>query len=137
MTDDDAILAANAAYYQAFVAGDFARMVVIWAETDVSCIHPGWPVLIGRDAILDSYRNILRNPHQAPITPHNATALITGDDGRVFCIEVVGGMALAATNWFRRIDGAWRMIHHQASPIAAQLETQDEGDLERPPGRLN
>lgn len=133
MTDDDAILAANAAYYQAFVAGDFDRMCGIWAEDEISCIHPGWPVLLGRDAILDSYRSILNNPNQEPIELRNATALITGDDGRVFCIELIGGMALAATNWFRRIDGGWRMIHHQASPIAAQL--QPEAEVEPPPAR--
>lgn len=136
MTDDDAILAANAAYYQAFLTGDFAKMCGIWADEQVSCVHPGWPVLIGRQAILESYRGILRNPHQEPIEPHNPTPLITGDDGRVFCIEIVGGMALAATNWFRRIDGAWRLIHHQASPIATEL--QDAEAQERPPsGRLN
>lgn len=134
MTDDDAILAANAAYYKAFVAGDFGQMCGLWAEEDVSCIHPGWPVLIGRQPVLESYRSILRNPQQEPVQQRNATPLISGDDGRVFCIEIVGGMALAVTNWFRRIDGAWRMIHHQASPIAAEIEPEPE----RPPAnRLN
>jgi hypothetical protein len=134
MTDDDAILAANAAYYQAFLTADFGQMSGIWADEDVSCVHPGWPVLIGRQPILDSYRSILQNPHQEPIQQHNATPLISGDDGRVFCIEIIGGMALAVTNWFRRIDGAWRLIHHQASPIAAEIEQEPE----RPPAnRLN
>lgn len=138
MTDDDAILAANTAYYNAFVAGDFERMCGLWADDQVSCVHPGWPVLIGRQAILESYRSILNNPNQAPIKPHNATALISGDDGRVFCVEIVGGMALAATNWFRRVDGTWRMIHHQASPIATQVEAEpDTGTGRRPQGRLN
>jgi hypothetical protein len=36
----------------------------------------------------------------------------------VLCVEIVEAAALAATNWYRRVDGAWRMIHHQASPIA-------------------
>jgi ketosteroid isomerase-like protein len=134
MTDDDAILAANTAYYNAFVAGDYDRMCGIWAEDQVSCVHPGWPVLVGRDAILESYRSILNNPNQAPIKPHNATPLVSGDDGRVFCVEIVGGMALAATNWFRRIGGIWRMIHHQASPIATQVELDTE---RRSPSRLN
>ncbi len=134
MMDDDAILAANAAYYHAFAAGDFAEMCGIWAEDQVSCVHPGWPVLIGRQAILESYRSILRNPQQEPIQHHNATPLISGDDGRVFCIEIVGGMALAATNWFRRIDATWRMIHHQASPIATKVAPEPE---RQPPSRLN
>jgi ketosteroid isomerase-like protein len=135
MTDDEAILAANAAYYRAFISGDFTRMSALWAEEDVSCVHPGWPVLIGRRAILESYRSILRNPRQEPIQPHNPTPLVSGDDGRVFCVEIIGGMALAATNWFRRIDGDWQLIHHQASPIATQIDP--EPGAEAPSRRLN
>jgi ketosteroid isomerase-like protein len=132
MTDKDAILAANAAYYHAFGAGDFAKMSSVWAEEDASCIHPGWPVLIGRQAILESYSNILRNPNQERIEHRNDFAMISGTEGRVFCIEIVGGMALAATNWFRRVDGRWRMIHHQASPLAPLEEASPP-----PPSRLN
>ena len=132
MTDKDAILGANAAYYDAFETADFAKMSGIWADDDVSCIHPGWPVLIGRQAILDSYRNILRSPNQERIEHRNDTVMISGSEGRVFCVEIVGGMPLAVTNWFRRINGTWRMIHHQASPIAAMVE-----EPQLPPNRLN
>jgi ketosteroid isomerase-like protein len=61
MSDEVAILAANAAYYRAFATADFAAMSRIWADNNVSCIHPGWPAMIGRQAILESYREILRN----------------------------------------------------------------------------
>ena len=124
MSDEDDILAANAAFYGAFASADFAQMSRIWADDDVTCVHPGWPALIGRRAILDSYRNILGNPNQDHIEPRDATAMVCGDEGRVICVEWIGAeaFALAATNWFRRIDGAWRMIHHQASPIAATVE---------------
>ncbi len=122
MKDVDAILAANAAYYRAFAHGDSAAMGRVWADDDVSCIHPGWPVLIGRRPVLKSYRNILGNPNRERIEHREDTAMIFQDEGRVMCIEIIGtadeAVVLAATNWFRRIDGAWRMIHHQASPIA-------------------
>jgi hypothetical protein len=134
MDDREALLSANAAYYTAFSGGDFPKMSTIWAEDEVSCVHPGWPVLIGRKPILESYANILRNPSQERVEHHNDTALFSGNDGRVFCLEIVGGMALAVTNWFRRIDGVWKMIHHQASPISSLMqETEDQP----PPGRLN
>ena len=124
MSEQDDILAANAAYYEAFASADFGKMSHIWADDEVTCVHPGWPVLIGRPAILESYRNILSNPNQDRIEPHNAIAMVRGDEGRVICVELIGGnaLALAATNWFRRVDSAWRMIHHQASPIAAAAE---------------
>ncbi len=120
MSEQDDILAANAAYYEAFASADFRKMSRIWADQDVTCVHPGWPALVGRPAILQSYRNIFGNPNQERIEPHNAIAIVSGDEGRVICIELIGGTAnvLAATNWFRRVRGAWQMIHHQASPIA-------------------
>jgi len=124
MSDEDDILAANAAYYGAFDGADLAQMSRIWADDDVSCVHPGWPALIGRRAILESYRDILGNPNHDEIELRDATAMVYGDEGRVICVEWIGAgaFALAATNWFRRIDGAWRMIHHQASPIAPAVE---------------
>jgi ketosteroid isomerase-like protein len=131
MGDNDAILAANTAYYRAFSSGDVAAMNRIWADDGVSCVHPGWSALVGRAAVLESYRNILMSPGRVSIVHRDDTAIVTGDEGRVVCIEVVEGSALlAATNVFRRVGGAWRMVHHQASPIAMPIE-----DNEPPPPR--
>jgi ketosteroid isomerase-like protein len=125
MSDASEILAANAAYYRAFASGDFAAMTRIWAEAGVSCVHPGWPALVGRDAILESYRGILHGMNRVRILHRDDTAIVMGDDARVLCVEIVEGAALAATNCYRRVDGAWRMVHHQASPIAAQVEESE------------
>ena len=122
MSDETDILAANSAYYHAFATTDFAAMSRVWADDYVSCVHPGWPVLIGRQSILESYRQILDNPHQDRIEQRNETVMVNGDEARVLCVEFVAGTALAATNLFRRVAGAWRMTHHQASPIAALVE---------------
>jgi ketosteroid isomerase-like protein len=122
MSDKETILAANANYYDAFEASDFAAMSGIWADDDISCIHPGWPVLVGRGAVIESYRNILSHPNQERIVHRHDTPMISGGEGRVFCVEFVGGMALAVTNWFRKIDGSWKMLHHQASPINPTVE---------------
>ena len=123
MTDEDAILAANAAYYHAFATPDFAAMSRIWADDAVSCIHPGWPALIGREAVLESLPQHPAQPQPGADRASRRYADRVGEQGRVLCVELVSGaaMALAATNCFRRIDGEWRMIHHQASPIASLL----------------
>ncbi len=134
MSDEAAILAANAAYYRAFATADFAAMSRIWADDNVSCIHPGWPALIGRQAIVESYRQIFSNPNQERIEPRNETVMVAGDEARVLCVEFVAGAALAVTNLFQRVDGAWRMTHHQASPIAALVE---EFISQPPSQRLN
>ena len=135
MSDNDAILAANAAYYRAFSTGDVAAMGRIWADDGVSCVHPGWSALIGRAAVLESYRNILMSPNRVRIAHRDDTAIVAGQEARVLCVEIVEGTALlAATNVYRRIGGAWRMVHHQASPIATPPE---EGEPPPRGQRLN
>jgi ketosteroid isomerase-like protein len=116
--DETALLSANAAYYRAFAARDAEAMSKVWAADGVSCVHPGWPAIVGRVAVLASYRDIFRNPRQEAVAARDEKTLIEKEDGRVFCVEEVGGGLLLATNWFRLIDGRWRLAHHQASPLA-------------------
>ena len=60
--DEAAILVANAAFYRAFSKGDYAAMSALWAErANVACFHPTAPAILGRDAVLESWRQILRN----------------------------------------------------------------------------
>ena len=118
MTEDEALRAANQAYYSAFARHDAQEMARLWAQDGVSCIHPGWPPLVGREAVLASYREIFRNPMQDEIELGPETLICSGDDGRIVCIELVGGARLVATNWFRRVDSQWLLVHHQASPLA-------------------
>ena len=119
MSEESAIIAANAAFYAAFTTGNLDDMIRLWADSDdISCTHPGWPALIGQAAVMESWREILQNPARPLIACAEPTAIINGESGRVLCIEIVDGMALAATNLFRRIDGRWHMVHHQSSQIA-------------------
>jgi ketosteroid isomerase-like protein len=134
MSDEDAALAANETYYRAFVNGDMRAMGRIWAEDDVTCIHPGWPALVERQEILESYRQIFNNQNRDRIEARNETAIVNGDEARVLCVEFIGGAALAATNLFRRVAGTWRMAHHQASPIAGLVA---ESAAPPPANRLN
>ena len=116
---ESALRAANDFYYQAFAARDLPAMEALWAPEGVACVHPGWPALVGRKAVLGSYRDIFRNPSQEAVTARDPKILIGQGDGRVYCVEEVGGGLLLATNWFRLIDDDWRLLHHQASPLAA------------------
>jgi len=43
---------------------------------------------------------------------------VIGDTGIVCGIEILGNGQFACTNIFIREDGAWRMIHHHAGPLA-------------------
>lgn len=129
MSDENALIAANAAFYSAFAMRDVEAMARLWAEDDsVSCIHPGWPAIVGRTAVVGSWRDILEGGRSPLITCHEPFAIVTGNEGRVPCIEMIGTLALAASNHFRRIGGAWRLVHHQSSPIAQAGDHAQKSD---------
>jgi hypothetical protein len=54
----------------------------------------------------------------------------------VICIELIDGAPLAACNHFKRIDGAWRLVHHQSSPIAQGL-ARSKPDSVPPAGSIH
>jgi ketosteroid isomerase-like protein len=121
MSDDEqAVLQANASFYAAFVGRDPAAMDDLWSRrAAVTCIHPGWNVLTGRDAVIESWDAILSNPEQPRIVAGGAQATLLGDTAIVICRELVSGNPLAATNVFIREDGRWRLVHHQSGPVYA------------------
>ncbi len=127
MSDHQAILFSNEAFYQAFAERDMDAMDAIWADDDaVACIHPGWQPLEGREAVLESWRAILSNADSPPIVCRQARAHVRGEMAFVICYEDILGQYLIATNVFVRDGRTWRIVHHQAGPTAGQPE--DEGE---------
>jgi len=124
------ILAANQAFYDAFRSEDALAMDALWAHrAPVACIHPGWPALFGRDTVLRSWRGIMASGSPA-IRCDAPRVLIFGEVASVICGEIVEGSRLIATNLFVREDGEWRLVHHQAGPVATRSEPE-------PPPTLN
>jgi ketosteroid isomerase-like protein len=122
MTDEDEVLAANAAFYAAFASSDAEAMDAIWAlRAPVACVHPGWSALVGRDRVMDSWRRILRGG-SSPITCGGAVAHLLGEAAFVTCLERLPGATLIASNFFVREDGRFRMVHHHAGPAARPEE---------------
>jgi hypothetical protein len=107
---------ANEAFYLAFEGMDFEAMAYLWSEQrEVICLHPGWPALIGRDAVLDSWRSILSNPQQGQVSFYSAEAHHISDDTvAVVCYELAGDNVMVATNIFSLEDERLRMVFHQA-----------------------
>lgn len=114
-----ALLFANEAFYSAFAARDSAAMRKLWAkDAPVACIHPGWPPLFGREAVLDSWARIMENPASPAVEISGAKAITHGDTGIVFCYEKIEDTYLIATNTFVREGRHWKLVHHQAGPVA-------------------
>ena len=128
MSDDADVLEANARFYRAFEALDIAEMDRVWAHGDhVKCVHPGWPLLTGWEAVRESWESIFTNTEEMRFTLSNVSAVVGGDLAWVTCTEnilsEVGGRvsvtAILATNLFERDGARWRLIHHHASHVLA------------------
>ena len=126
MSDEAEVVEANARFYRAFETLDIAEMDRVWAHGDhVKCVHPGWPLLSGWDAVRDSWATIFENTAEMRFTLSHVEAMVGGDLAWVSCTENilsdVGGRvsvtAILATNLFERDGAHWRLVHHHASHV--------------------
>lgn len=125
-SDERAVLDANARFYEAFGRRDLSAMSALWHDTlPVVCIHPGWGALEGRARVLASWRGILANDAAPPIRCLRASVHLLGDVAMVVAHEALGGARLVATNVFARDGSAWRMVLHQAGPLASPEDEDD------------
>ena len=110
-------LFANESFYLAFAAGDSDAMEQLWSrQHPLVCIHPGWPALVGRESVIDSWRQILANPDQPEVEFYGARAVELGSGIAVVCYEVLPGTVLVAMNLFIAENGEARLVHHQSGP---------------------
>ncbi|MSO99016.1 MAG: DUF4440 domain-containing protein [Rhodospirillaceae bacterium] len=139
MSDRDAILFANGAFYLAFTNRDLEAMAEVWSvHKSVSCVHPGWSILYGLDHVMRSWQGILRNPNAPKVKVHNERVEVLGDSAIVTCVEELKGQQfLAATNIFVREGSAWRLVHHQAGPANVDPQSLGPPEDERPRGPVN
>lgn len=136
MSETDAVLFANEAFYRAFADRDLKAMDEIWARAlPIACIHPGWPALIGREAVMTSWRRILSGAGAPQIACREAEAFLRGEMAFVVCYEEITGQFLVATNVFAREGGRWKLVHHQAGPSPAPPAAEE--DEPEPPPRPN
>ena len=125
-SDEAAVLSANAAFYAAFESLSTEAMDAVWADEEpVLCVHPGWPLLSGREPVMESWRRIFENASLMHFDITGAEVVVEGDAAWVSCTEnltqvldgrVVEGK-IQATNLFRRSLGKWRVAHHHGSPV--------------------
>ena len=129
-----AVVAANREFYRAFGRRDAAAIDRLWSRRQpVACIHPGWDALTDRAAVMRSWRQIVESQSAPDIVCRNETPFVLGDIAFVVCHEVLSEGILAATNIFAREEGGWKLVHHQASPLA--MLPRDEAEAR--PSRLN
>ena len=123
--------AANAALYTAFESGDVDLMEAVWdvEEPDaVVCVHPGWPMLRGRTAVMRSWSAVMANTDYIQFVLTDVQVVVSGDAAVVTCTENVltsadigeGAHAVATNVFVQRRDG-WRLVVHHGSPVLGRL----------------
>jgi hypothetical protein len=118
---EEAVLSANRGFYAAFRGRDPAVMDRLWANVSVvSCVHPGRNAIHGRDGVIASFRAILGSAQAPDIRVSDEVVLFLGEGAMVTCIEHIGDAELVATNVFHFEEGAWKIVHHHASPAARE-----------------
>ena len=125
---EDAVEAANAAFYAAVEQADAAAMELLWDDEQplaVACVHPGAPPLRGRGLVLRSWSALMAGTDDIQFLLTDVTVAVEGDVAVVTCTENVvtragaaaGLGAAVATNVFRRRASGWRLQVHHASPL--------------------
>jgi len=117
--DAQAVMAANAAFYDAISARDAAALAKVYAHEDFvmnvtpdgKYRGPGWA------AVEPWIKNITRTFAQLEVKPSDVHVHVNGDVG-----WVPDGppqqFTLQATNIFERIGGNWLMTQHQPTLVA-------------------
>jgi ketosteroid isomerase-like protein len=117
---------ANRRFYRAFETLDLAEMEKVWAHGDhVKCVHPGWPLLSGWDAVRASWEAIFSNTAEIRFTLAEVQVTVRGLLAWVTCTENilsqvrgrVSVTSVLATNIFEQSADGWLMIHHHASHV--------------------
>ncbi len=123
--------AANAALYAAFEAADVDAMQDVWDDVDpgaLVCVHPGWPMLRGRSAVLRSWSAVMAGTEYIQFFLTDVHVTVVGDSAVVTCTENVltsadvgENASVVATNVFVRRPDGWRLQVHHGSPVLGRL----------------
>ena len=131
--DVEQVEAVNAAMYEAFESADADRMRALWDDVDPAacvCVHPGWPMLRGREQVLRSWSAVMAGTEYIQFFLTDVHVSVVGDTAVVTCTENVltevtqegpRNAPVVATNVLLRRRDGWRVQVHHGSPVLGRL----------------
>jgi ketosteroid isomerase-like protein len=138
-SDHQEVLKVNQRFYEALGRRDLELMDTVWVkDSRVGCVHPGWIMLQGWEAIRQSWENVFDPRDQLNIRLSDVNVEVRGDVAWVTCIQeliyikrnpIVMNIS-QSTNIFERHDSGWLMVLHHASPIPVTYPEQEETQLQ-------
>jgi len=131
---EDEVRAASARFYQEInrmTNGDASGMASVWLHKgDVTTMHPIGGREIGWDEVQASWLAVAKVSTDGKIRIENQEIRASGDMAYEIGVER-GSLRLAGhrveiddrfTNVYRKVDGAWKIVHHHTDLSPAMLE---------------
>ncbi|MGB7590631.1 MAG: nuclear transport factor 2 family protein [Terriglobia bacterium] len=137
--EEEKVLAANLAFYEAMRSLDMARMEAVWLQEDwVRCLHPGWELLLGWEEVQRSWAAIFQSTGQMLISISRPLVQIVGDTAWVSCLEDVtvtqadgfSSALIETTNIFVRHRGRWLLVHRHTTPLPGKTNSPHDQILQ-------
>jgi ketosteroid isomerase-like protein len=125
-TEEEKVLAANLAFYEALQSLRLPRMEAVWLQEDwVRCLHPGWELLLGWEEVQKSWAAIFQSTLQMLISVSRPLVHVAGDTAWVSCLEDVttaqadgvSSALIEATNIFVRQRNRWMLVHRHTTAL--------------------
>ena len=132
-TPDDA----ESAFYSAFEMGDISLMDAVIADENVSCIHPNGMPILGREAVMQGWMQILVSLDEPAFYLDVLERSINGDVAIHIVAERIAAdhqlgtetSLVIATNVYVKQSNGWRMMmHHSSLPPYEEEENRLEND---------
>jgi ketosteroid isomerase-like protein len=139
MVDEKELHGLNLLFYRCLESLDMGCMERLWLHEDwVRSVHPGWDVLVGWDAIRQSFQQIFASTNWIRVTPTAVDIHVLGSVAIVACSENITtaqdgdlGVAVAqATNVFLRTPEGWKLVVHHASPAPVHVTQPFSGTVQ-------
>ncbi len=98
----------------------------IWSnDKNAKCIHPGWPIINGWEAIKDSWKNIFESSGFNQVDISQLFIDVKENSAWVNCVERISYrfeneiiITLAqTTNIYEYSEENWKLVLHHASPM--------------------
>lgn len=131
MSDQEQVLEANRAFYQAFESLEIEKMEQVWLQAPhIVCIHPGWRRLSGWGPIMETWERIFESTFEMKFDLTDVEVTLRGDLAIVVVQENLTQRGydgttrsvVQATNVFERTGNRWYLVLHHGSPVAAPSE---------------
>ena len=125
-SDREEVLKVNERFYKALATRDLELMDTVWLkDSRAGCVHPGWIMLQGWEAIRQGWENVFDPKDQLDIKLLNINVEVKGEVAWVTCVQELiylkrNPMLInvsQSTNIFERHQSGWLMVLHHASPI--------------------